>query len=154
MRKIDVITKEDLETYYNKCRKIKFKNNVKIKSYYDICKNILIKDNSLETVYIRNGHHCDKNKYRSLNDVIIIFKHYFPKITICKIFNEIFKYEDHIYDNYKKYLAFGYCSNIRKSNFQGYSLYESFYEDCGGYNFSFKTQGFPNCDIDFSEFIE
>ena len=79
MRKSDVNNLEQLELYYNKARKIKFNKDYKIKSIDDI-RQLFFCD-CKKTVYTRNGHHCDNNKYRSFNDFFLICKYYFPEKT-------------------------------------------------------------------------
>ena len=145
MKKSEVKTKEDLENYYNTCRKIKFKKDTQVpKTIRSILKRVLDYQNgdSEATVYAREGNHCNYGKSRSLDDVIRICKYYFPNHTIKQIIKSILKYQSTF--NYNFY--FGWCPNIRKTNFRGITWYSStFGKD--PYRGSFKFQGFPNCKV-------
>ena len=150
MNKKQVKTKEDLEEYYNKCRKIKFvEGTIKPKNTLQVIKRVLgYEGDSEKTVFTRGGHNCYSNKYRSLDDVIKIVKYYYPKKKIKDIIKSILKYQKTF--DYKFY--FGYCPNIRKTNFRGISHYSTF----GEYHFraSFEFQGFPNCKISIVDYID
>ena len=150
MKKNEVKTKEDLEEYYNKCRKIKFaEGTIKPKNTLQVIKRILdYEDSSERTVFTRGGHNCYHNKYRSLDDVIKIVKYYYPKKKIKDIIKTILKYQKTSdYDFY-----FGWCPNIRKTNFRGVSFYSKFGDD--NYRSSFKFQGFPNCKVNIADYID
>ena len=133
MNKKQVKTKEDLEEYYNKCRKIKFvEGTLKPKNTLQVIKRIL-------------GY----NKYRSLDDVIKIVKYYYPKKKIKDIIKTILKYQKSFdYDFY-----FGYCPNIRKTNFRGLSRFGSEFGN-SYFRSSFEFQGFPNCRIHITDYID
>src|SRR5690606_5500667 len=100
MNKKDVIAKEDLEEYYNRCRKIKFKNEDEenYNSLISIFENIYDSDFSLATTYTKGGHHCYQGKIRSIDDYIKLCKYYFPDSTLKEICNTMIEYVK----NYKK----------------------------------------------------
>ena len=151
MNKKQVKTKEDLEEYYNKCRKIKFvEGTPKPNNTLQVIKRVLDYEGASErTIFTRGGHNCYSNKYRSLDDVIKIVKYYYPKKSIKDIIKTILKYQKTF--DYGFY--FGYCPNIRKTNFRGITWYSStFGKD--HYRGSFKFQGFPNCKISIVDYID
>ena len=151
MNKKQVKTKEDLEEYYNKCRKIKFvEGTPKPKNTLQIIKRILgYSGESERTVFTKGGHNCYHNKYRSLDDVIKIVKYYYPKKKIKDIIKSILKYQKTF--DYKFY--FGYCPNIRKTNFRGLSRFGSEFGN-SYFRSSFEFQGFPNCKISIVDYID
>lgn len=151
MNKKEVKTKEDLEEYYNKCRKIKFAEGTdKPKNTLQVIKRILGYDGDSEkTVFTKGGHNCYSNKYRSLDDVIKIVKYYYPKKKIKDIIKTILKYQESFCYNF----YFGYCPNIRKTNFRGFSAYGSYFGE-HNFNSSFACQGFPNCKIKVTDYID
>jgi len=152
MKKSEVKTKEDLENYYNTCRKIKFRKDTEVpKTIRSILKRILdYQDGESEaTVFSREGHHCHKNKSRSLDDIIRICKYYFPKHTVKQIIKGILDYQDTF--DYKFY--FGWCPNIRKTNFRGIGFYSANFGQHNRYS-SFKCQGFQNCSIKVNDYID
>lgn len=144
MNKKQVKTKDDLELYYTKCRKIKVKGDYTPECLVDLI-NLIIKERPC-TTYVRGGHHCHKYKYRSLDDVIKLCKYYFPDTTVSNILNTITKMA------INKTCIFAYCDDIKKSNFR-------FVSYAGNYEFAqtsstFEEQGFRNCNVAIAEFFE
>lgn len=152
MNKKQVKTKEELEEYYNKCRKIKFvEGTIKPKNTLQVIKRILGYEGVSErTIFTRGGHNCYANKYRSLDDVIKIVKYYYPKKKIKDIIKTILKYQKSFDYNF----YFGYCPHIRKTNFRGTTWYVSGFGSGNYYISSFEFQGFPNCKINIAEYID
>ena len=153
MKKSEVNTKEDLENYYNTCRKIKFRKDTEVpKSIRSILKRILdYQDGGSEaTVYAREGHHCHKDKSRSLDDVIKICKYYFPNHTIKQIIKSILKYQK----TFEKDFYFSYCPNIRKVNFRGWAYWANDGFCKSRFKGSFTNQGFSNCKINVLNYID
>lgn len=151
MNKKQVKTKEDLELYYTKCRKIKFVEGTPLpNSIRNILERILDYEGDGErTVFIRGGHNCYANKYRSLDDVIKICKYYYPKKTIKDIINEILKYQK----TFQNGFFFGWCGDIRKNNFRGFTSWE--HQTFGErYGQGFIDQGFPYCKVIIKDFID
>ena len=155
MNKKEVITKEDLEKYYNECRKIKFKNEDKenYKSLLSIFKNIHDPNYSLATTYTRGGHHCYSCKIRSIDDYINLCKYYFPNSTLKEICTTIVEYVKNHKKEYPPFRLY-YCPNIRKTN-----LHNNYYFDKKHVleillKTNFYRQGFKNCNIAFKEIIE
>lgn len=149
MKKSEVKTKEDLENYYNKCRKIKFiEGTEEPNSVLQVIQRVLDYENDSEsTVFTRGGHNCFADKSRSLDDVIKIVKYYYPKKSIKDVIKTILKYQKSLEDNFH----FGWCPDIKKTNFRGYGRYSSFGDSNG--RSSFRYQGFPNCTVNVTDYI-
>lgn len=132
MRKKDVNNVTQLDTYYNEARKIKFADDVEVGSVRDIKK--LLFEIELPTFYTRNGHHCEKGRYRSFNDYYLLCKYYFPHETM-KYFTQVLV-NDEKYNLEKKnsMIYLRYCPNIRKHNSGGRHSYK--------YH---KNNQIPNC---------
>lgn len=147
MKKNDVKNEKDLEEYYSKCRKIKFKN-FEPKTLRDVFYGITI---GKETTFTRGGYQCDKNKYRSIDDYIKIAKFYYPNLTLKDILQEVVNsipFSNYLHTGYNEiYLIVSYCAYIRKNNFHT-TAYKP-----GDYNLNyfkkcpFKNQEFKNCEL-------
>jgi len=146
MKKTDVITKEDIELYYKKCRKIRF-NSTTTHTVEQILSRLIYINESYPsaTVYSRGGFHCDAEKYRSLDDIIKVVKYYHPELTVKQILIDISKYKDGD-------LYFRYCPSIKKYNFAGRAHYAGSFK-AGMKYFNMKGQGFRNCDITLHQLI-
>ena len=157
MRKQDVTNKEQLEEYYNKCRKIKFSEEKdKPKSIEEIFYRL--NGDRESTFYTRGGNHCiQKNnsfwfkKMRSLDDFIILCKYYFPEITVKEILQFVENYYMNCTKNSAMAFKFSYCSNIRKSNFWGKTYY---YNINDFYAKKIRTLGFLNFNGILKELIK
>lgn len=150
MGKRDVKTKEDLELYYNKVRKIKFSDEdveddpTIIESLRSIYINIYKEYDSKCTKYTRGGHHCNKDRRRSLDDYIKLCKYYFPESTLSEIimtFIELCK---------EFGMVLAYCPNIRKSNLwdKRYTYYRNQVQDN-----RWDRQGFNNCNLTLLDIV-
>lgn len=131
MNKSNVMNIEDMETYFNKCRKIKFEDTVEINSLDDVFTNFFgwmgtnnKDDKSKDTFYNTNRIHCKTqnnwggSKYRSINDFIVICKKYYPDMSVKNILKYLRSREDiHHKNGYNFSIA--YCGNIRKHNIRG-----------------------------------
>lgn len=123
MNKKDVKNAIDLEEYYNKVRKIKFRDDVEITSIEDIYNNLFgykggSNFNQKDTVYKNGAIHCSVKWYgrnRSFDDFFNLCKSYFPKITLKEISLFLIDKEKTLAENGKK-LCINYCSVIRKYN--------------------------------------
>lgn len=156
MNKKQVITKDDLELYYSKCRKIRFEDDYKPKDIKEILDYTLYIDYSSKSTFFKRGKiHCYSCKFRSLDDIIKLCKFYFPNIEIKDVITGIIEYEKLISKNNSgKTLNFSNCPDIRKYNFRGTQYYgRSFFERINNGYLIFKDQGFPNCYINFKEFL-
>ena len=152
MNKKDVTDLEELEEYYDTCRKIKFHKDTEIpKSIDEIFKRLVEEYES--TFYIRDGNHCIQNKtqwrrgkFRSVDDLIIICKYYLQSDII-----DILKYIENYYikgkENKLRLHNFSYCGNIRKNNFWSKTYY--FYIN-NFYNMRFTNNGFINFPYNIS----
>ena len=121
MKLSDIKNDNDIEEYYNKCRKIKFNDNDKINTRLDIIK--YLSENKKNTYYVRNSLHCYSYKWRSVSDYVILCKYYFPKFSVKNnikfLFNFICKEGNHIRPR------MNYCGNIGKTNFQSNVSYST-----------------------------
>lgn len=120
VNKKQVITKEDLQTYYKTCRKIKFKGDYKPDSILDILNKIKNHNNSEATYFKKGSLHCTIERRRSIDDYVNLCHYYFPEITVKECLDSVTNIDNlkvtHEYiDNYTAQI--GYCGNIRKSNF-------------------------------------
>lgn len=146
MRKKDVVTKQDIEKYYNKVRKIRFDNDIVINNFSYLYYYFLLKKSP--TYYVRGKIQCESKKNRSLDDFIIIYKYYFPDKTVKDFFKE---YYDFIEDNLNPdgepiYCYLSWCGNIRKYNFQSSSYWTNIQK------LDFIDQGFVNCKVNFKDY--
>lgn len=147
MNKGDVVTQQDIETYYSKCRKFRFDENQVPKSFEDLFNYLVVQKQP--TYYVRGSEQCEKSKVRSLDDFLKIHKFYYPKVTVAEI---IIMLNNHLIKS-KRYLGFAYCPNIRKFNFQGgmspYKIWNNFRTTTS----SFQDQGFPNCNVEIRSYF-
>lgn len=162
--KSKVMTKEDIEQYYSHCRKIKFADEHKPENLRQVFE-IMNTGRISKTFGTRGGAHCSAFRSRSIDDYIALSKYYFPDLTVKEILKEMlvtltlpnetyFKTEnlDPVRNKNIKYTA-RYCPTIRKDNF---------YMDGWGYGDpvkttmekTFKTSGFPKCNIKIEDFIK
>lgn len=131
MNKKDVKEIKDLEQYYSKARKIKFSEELEKKyenlSLFKIFYLFLHKKN--ETYYVRGKLQCKAYKYRSMDELFVICKYYFPEITIKEILQKVIDLS--IYFKNKDILIpiMLYCPDIRKLNFRGPSFYYDNYSN-------------------------
>lgn len=154
MNKKDVITKEDLEKYYSKCRKIKFNDSsFKPKTIKEILIKLNLKRNEKsDTLYIKNKFHCSSNRHRSINDLIILCKYYLPNITVKEILNTIqenLNIEIEENNIYEKKINFSYCSVIKKHNFRLSSTHWNNKID----DIDLYSNGFKNCKLFIRDII-
>lgn len=156
MNKQDVKTKEDLELYYTKCRKIKFRDNLRITSTTQIF-NLMTRGTHITTYptfYTRGAVHCNQGRSRSLDDIIKVCKFYFSNHKVEDIITKLSKYDKKKADNQgHSGLYFRYCPSIRKHNFAGLTYYSRNFTDKSRF-LDFKGQGFNNCNVLIKEFIK
>jgi hypothetical protein len=132
MIKRNVKTIEDVEIYFSKVRKIKFKEDVIIDSLDDIFRNLfglglrgMLQGEQKSTFYRENQVHCETQnnyKYRSFDDFFKLSKNYFPEITIQESITHLLNVEKEKNKD-GVYLSIGYCGNIRKSNLRSLCRY-------------------------------
>lgn len=154
MNKKQVSNLEDLELYYNKCRKVKLIDNTHKDIQRVIDKIIRSKE---KTYFSKGGKQCGQGYYRSLDDVIKICKYYFPDYSLKQIIKELVAYADSKQDGpgRKLYLQFCYCGNIRKDNFRGFISWDWGDKFTGNLHISnMAEQGFISCDITLQEIID
>jgi hypothetical protein len=150
MNKKQVETKEDIENYYSSNRKFKFKDDYQPESVKDIITKMLSKDS--ETVFLKGGYHCSRNRRRSMDDIITISKYYFPNFTVKEILNEFRNNLNTEHEGLYKYRTVSYCGVIKKNNF-----YQSPYKESSNEKLfeeiNFRNNGFPNCQIMIKDLI-
>lgn len=151
MNKRDVRTKEDIELYYKKCRKIRLKNITPL-SLEEIIKVMIAPHKDAETVYSRGGAHCNGYRYRSLEDIIKVCKFYFRDATVKDVYNTILKCESKLKSPYV--YRFRWCPDIKRDNFAGASAYVSTNNRIGRTYKTFAGQGFTNCNVKYIDFKE
>ena len=157
MNKQDVISSEDLELYYNKCRKVKLIHNDSLPIQTILDEVITQK----HPTYFKTGtKQCGVGHYRSLDDVLKVCKYYYPEMSLSNIMKEIVIYANKfsdikINDRDRLFLQFCYCPNIRKDNFRGLTRY-SWGDDFEKllHKSSMYSQGFRNCNITLQEIID
>jgi len=152
MRKQDVKTKEDIELYYKKARKIKFDDKIKINNIGDLYNEVALK--CRQTFFVRNEEHCQQGRSRSFNDLILLFRYYFPDKSLKYFFNELKSHLNIIegQSNQMTRKSLYYCGTIKKYNFR-YAPYTP--NNVFTMNHEhFKGQGFRNCNVKFSEFLD
>ena len=166
MKRSDVNSLETIEQYYNKNRKFKFNNHIKIESLEDIYDNLfigeykiekiggflfdkMIREDSEQTYFKKGSEQCGINKYRSIDDFITISKNYFPKKEVKEIIKYLLNKEKELLKKDKQQL-FRYCPSIRKYNYRGiqYSIkYSALLKD---YTFN---DVFPNFNKSIVELV-
>ena len=146
MRKADVVTKDDIQKYYDKVRKIKILGQEEKISLTDVFYRVIVAQEA--TTFTRGGHQCEKLKARSLDDYFKIAKFYHPEAKVEEMFEPIVTYYNAPYDGGIR-RHFGYCPNIRKDNFRGHGYTKMHNLEQG----EFKQQGFNNCTLTFKEYL-
>lgn len=156
MNKKEVTSAELMETYYSKCRKIKFEDGeIIINDFEDVYKYLFGQYGimspkpidypiSQPTVYNKGGYQCDSGKYRSIDDFIKICKYYFPEKTVKNCLEFLISKFDYI-QSQNVSINFGYCPNIRKWNIRGvYHYYLPYIHHIRDYNLQ---DIFPNLNL-------
>ena len=157
MNKSQVETKEDLELYYSKVRKIRFKEeNLKFNSVNELFARYVKRDSN-DTYYKKGTQHCYAGRYRSIDDFIIIAKNYFPNLTVKEILLEIKDFQNEkVNTGYGTfhYAYLGYCHNIRKNNIFYASMLSSWINKDPLSCVNLKENGFKNCNLTLKAVIE
>ena len=157
MNKNQVETKEDLELYYSKVRKIRFKEeDLKFNSIKELFARYVKRDSN-DTYYKKGSQHCYAGRNRSIDDFIVIAKNYFPNLTVKEILLEIKDFQNEKVDigystNYYPYL--GYCPNIRKNNIFYANMLSSWINKDPLSCVNLKENGFKNCNLTLKAVIE
>ena len=150
MNKASVTNKEELELYYSKARKIKFADNFTPKTIKEIFVKLNTANDS-ETVYIRNGEHCEAYRNRSITDLILLSKKYFPDMSVKQILQDINKILNikcvHLY------VYTNYCPTIKKNNFWKSNYLTHDFEERFN-NVNFNNNGFPNLNLKIKNLIK
>ena len=140
MRIDEIKTYEDLEYYFNKRRKIRFKDTVEIKTKNDVLNNTYNNDCSLATYYVKGKKHCLPKRARSIVDILMLLKYYFPESTLKENFDFIEEYNKNKIGGIYTY----FCPNIGKHNFHG----GAYYHDKNRYNNFNEIRLFNNLTVD------
>ena len=151
MNKSQVKNLEDLENYYSKVRKIRFREKeLKFNSleelfvrYVDATKN--------DTYFKRGSLHCDNFKGRSIDDFLVIAKNYFPDMTVKEILKELNTIFIKPVGEHTLYI--GYCSTIRKNNIWKTRGTSTWYQKTLN-DVRFNYNGFTNCELTIKEIVE
>ena len=157
MNKSQVETKEDLELYYSKVRKIRFKEeDLKFNSVKELFARYVKRDSN-DTYYKKGTQHCNIDRYRSIDDFIVIAKNYFPNLTVKEILLEIKDFQtEKVNTGYGTfhYAYLGYCHNIRKNNIFHASILSSWINKDPLSCVNLKENGFKNCNLTLKAVIE
>lgn len=157
MNKSQVKTKEDLEEYYSKVRKIRFKEeDLKFNSVKQLFARYVKRDSN-DTYYKKGSQHCYAGKNRSIDDFIVIAKNYFPNLTVKEILLEIKDFQ-----NEKVDIGYGtfnhpflsYCHTIRKNNIFYTNTLLSWTNKDPLSCVKLKENGFKNCNLTLKKVIE
>lgn len=143
MNKRDVKTKEDVEHYYNKVRKIRFHDTVIIDNLVDIYDCLV--NGKFDTYYVRGKLQCEEGRCRSLDDLLKIYKYYFRDKTIFDFKKEYEQLIEDYKNEYNFIKNLSWCPDIRKVNFQckyGKCVLEEY----------FWRSGFKNCNLKLEDF--
>ena len=157
MNKSQVKTKEDLELYYSKVRKIRFKEeDLKFNSINELFARYVKRDSN-DTYYKKGSQHCYAGRNRSIDDFIVIAKNYFPNLTVKEILLEIKDFQNEKVDvgyGSLNYAYLGYCPNIRKNNIFYASMLSSWINKDPLSCVNLKENGFKNCNLTLKAVIE
>ena len=157
MNKSQVETKEDLELYYSKVRKIRFKEeDLKFNSVKELFARYVKRDSN-DTYYKKGTQHCSTGRHRSIDDFIVIAKNYFPNLTVKEILLEIKDFQNEKFNiGYftNSYPYLGYCSNIRKNNIFYTIMLSSWINKDPLSCVNLKENGFKNCNLTLKAVIE
>ena len=157
MNKSQVETKEDLELYYSKVRKIRFKEeDLKFNSIKELFARYVKRDSN-DTYYKKGRQHCYAGRNRSIDDFIVIAKNYFPNLTVKEILLEIKDFQtEKVNTGYGTfhYAYLGYCYNIRKNNIFYASMLSSWISKDPLSCVNLKENGFKNCNLTLKAVIE
>lgn len=135
--------------------KIYFKSDIKVKNVDDILNKLLIKNlqsstSSLNTYYkYENIEYlqCEKNRYRSFDDILLICRTYFPSTKVETVFKKLLLLNNKksliLNDNVK--CQFRYCSTINRIRYvANYNATVSYFyntaisSSCGNSKYSWK----------------
>ena len=157
MNKSQVKTKEDLELYYSKVRKIRFKEEDLV---FNSVKELFaryVKRDSNDTYYKKGSQHCYAGRNRSIDDFIVIAKNYFPNLTVKEILLEIKDFQNEKVDTgygSSNYAYLGYCHNIKKNNIFYANMLSSWINKDPLSCVRLKENGFKNCNLTLKAVIE
>lgn len=157
MNKSQVKTKEDLELYYSKVRKIRFnEENLKFNSIKELFDRYVKRDSN-DTYYKKGKQHCSSGRNRSIDDFIVIAKHYFSNLTVKEILLEIKDFQNKKVDigyGTSQYPYLTYCHNIRKNNIFYSNHFPSWINKDPLSCINLKENGFKNCNLTLKAVIE
>ena len=157
MNKSQVKTKEDLEEYYSKVRKIRFKEeDLKFNSIKELFARYVKRDSN-DTYYKKGSQHCYAGRNRSIDDFIVIAKNYFPNLTVKEILLEIKDFQNEKVDigyGTFNYAYLGYCHNIRKNNIFYANMLSNWINKDPLSCVNLKENGFKNCNLTLKAVIE
>ena len=157
MNKSQVETKEDLELYYSKVRKIRFKEeDLKFNSINELFARYVKRDSN-DTYYKKGTQHCIPGKHRSIDDFIVIAKNYFPNLTVKEILLEIKDFQNEKVDigySTNSYPYLGYCHTIKKNNIFYANTLSSWTNKDPLSCVRLKENGFKNCNLTLKAVIE
>jgi hypothetical protein len=108
---------EDIDKWLTSERKIRF--NTPPKSKEDLLFKVMMKGTT--TYYVRGSNHTDFGRSRSVHDLLLLFKFYYPTMTYFDIIEELIKYYCIKVKRGKPVNRIMYCPDIGKYNFRIYT---------------------------------
>lgn len=150
MKKVDVKSIKDLEKYFKNKPSIKLEKNYTRKPMRKTLYKAIMGDNRPKTIRPKQGTvQCKRNKYRSIYDLILLIRYYYPEDSIVTILKGVVNEYNNKKTTFHKSMA--WCPNVQRSNFRGPApaslCLRIFYLD------SFAYQGFPSFRTNFKDLM-
>jgi hypothetical protein len=117
MKKSNIKDDATLNKYYSEARKIRFKDDEPVETIGDIILRLWYKNEA--TVYKKGSLHVPTNKYRSINDYLLLCKYYFPKMDVKEAMDKLVEHQKRFNDARIKKVFFRYCPDIKMTNSGG-----------------------------------
>lgn len=130
LAKKNVTNIEELNKWLEGTRKIKFvgkKQSFSVKEIYQRISNT--GEMSNPTCYLTDTIQSDRGKYRSMNDLLLLIKHYHPTKSISTCLKDVCRIYYQQCNEGKYGSCFWYCPNIRRHNFRGTTYLDLRYRD-------------------------
>jgi hypothetical protein len=151
MNKSQVENLEDLENYYSKVRKIRFKEeDLKFNSIEELFQRY-VDANKNDTYFKKGSPHCSPGRGRSIDDFLVIAKTYFPDVTIQEVLKQLKDIIPKPLSN-NIFVYVSYCHTIRKNNLWKTRAVSNWFLNSFS-NMNFKMNGFTNCDLTVEKII-
>lgn len=111
----NVTSVEDIDKYFSNARRFRLRGEPP-KDVREVLRRLAFASEG--TVYPRGGKHCATGRSRSIVDLVIVTKYYFPETTYSDVVRNIInEYLDKMANN-ERGLYILYCPTISKYNFR------------------------------------